>query len=162
MILQEILINLFILKNVKYKIKEHNVHQYLDEYYYIEYNDKLFESNCPDKWLSVDKVLELKRYKEGDDEKSIFCRVQYYPEFALDNTKSMKPESLLSRKYAYKTFSSMMYKDKLDAKIQVAYIFAKARIKASEVNSISNGFISSSEFLKLYDYFEEEFPEKII
>lgn len=61
---------------------------------------------------------------------------------------------LLNREY--------VYKDEIDAKIQLAYVCSKFLIEPEQVYEATEGYLTPQAYKKLVSMFYEDFPEKYI
>ena len=63
---------------------------------------------------------------------------------------------------AHLSAKSEVFKDEIDARIQMAFMAAKHGVKKSIIEKTTNGFVSVLAYDKLVDIFHEDFPEKFI
>lgn len=107
--------------------------------------------------ITINECFELK----NKDNKTAVIPVDEYSKVILAHHSNQSIDKLIeSGASLYDT--THLYKDDIDAKIQVAYIAMKSGVKMSEIEKITENTITSNQYKLLSEEFLKEFPEKLI
>lgn len=107
--------------------------------------------------ISLIEYLVLSSFSENGINYKLISNVNDYKYIAL-----LRGKDLSDSEYTKKVEDRYLYKDRIDASIQMAYMCVKSGIKKDNIYRITNETITPEVYNKLSDLFNEEFPEKLI
>ena len=111
--------------------------------------------------MDIQEVVYLYDIFENKEKVTLVIDPKKWRNICLEHISSSNTATLISMG-AVLIESSLLFRDKIDASIQMAFIASRADIKASQIFEATRGRVTESGYLQLQEIFYNDYPEKFI
>ena len=109
----------------------------------------------------VFKLFEINPKDQTKPRQTMVIDQRKYANIALVNVHEKSMDEL-KRNGAQLLDSAHVYKDEIDAGIQLAYVCSKFMVEPTDVYEATNGHLNSGSYKQLLKLFYNDYPEKYI
>jgi len=111
--------------------------------------------------MEIQEVIHLYEVIDNPEKVSVVIDPKKWRNICLEKIDGSNTSTLISMG-AELIESEHLFRDTIDAGIQMAFIASRADIKASQIFEATRGIVTESGYLQLQELFYQDYPEKFI
>ena len=123
--------------------------------------EKKSDTNIIPIMMEIQEVVHLYDVIDNPEKVSVVIDPKKWRNICLEKIDSSNTTTLISMG-AELIETIHLFRDNIDAGIQMAFIASRADIKASQIFEATRGIVTKSGYLQLQELFYQDYPEKFI